>query len=162
MRRRRARAVVAWSLTIGVTWVVAASAQERQAPAMPALPMWTPGGPVVPPMASVPWATPNAFAAQRGERRTESIDLSFADPSKPGAFVVNLFSGSIRVKAANRKDVGIRITHSGRTSLLPRKPEPPPAGMRRLTPPSFPETVVGERESGNQNRPAPDEPDRGG
>lgn len=116
-------------------------------PAVPAAPTWTPGRrvPVTPAM---PWTgvwmdrngvayqgTPGAFVGSSGgERRTESTDMPFADPSKPGTLVVDLFSGSIRVKAANRKDVGIRITHAGRASLLPRQAEPPPAGMRRLTP----------------------------
>jgi hypothetical protein len=118
-------------------------------PAPPAWQTWIPAVPA-PPAPPAAWAgtwfdrdgfayqgTPGVYAGQRaGERRTESTDLPFADPSKPGALVVNLFSGSIRVKAAKRDDVGIRITHAGRGSLLPRKPEPPPAGMRRLTPSS--------------------------
>jgi hypothetical protein len=114
-------------------------------PAPPAAPLWTPGVPLdlqaVVPWAGVwmdrnglahPW---NAYAAQQpGERRVETMDAPFPDPTRPGSIVVQLLSGSIRVKAANRKDVGIRVSHSGRQSVLPRKPEPPPAGMRRLTP----------------------------
>ena len=176
MGRRKAGSVVAWSLTIGLMCGVAASAQERQsgqggppAPAAPAPPApsalqtWIPAVPV-PPAPPAVWAgiwidrngfayqgAPGVYAGQRaGERRTESTDLPFADPSKPGALVVNLFSGSIRVKAANREDVGIRITHAERGSLLPRKPEPPPAGMRRLTP-SVQGAVPGDGElQGNQ------------
>jgi hypothetical protein len=115
--------------------------------APPAPPTWTPGVPLDF-QTSLPWAgtwmdrngfaypwTLGAFAGQQvGERQVETMDLPFVDPSRPGALVVKILSGSIRVKAANRKDVGIRVTHTGARSLLPRKPEPPPAGMRRLTP----------------------------
>ena len=160
MRRRNPGSVAAWSLAVAVTCGVAASAQERQsgqggppapaAPAPPAPPAAWPGIWLDRDGVAYQGAS-GVYAGQRtGERRTESTDLTFADPSKPGALIVNLVSGSIRVKAANRKDVGLRISHAGRASLLPRKPEPPPAGMRRLTP-SFPAAVPGDGDvQGNQ------------
>jgi len=50
---------------------------------------------------------------------------------------------------ANRKDVGVRASRVGRVNMLPPKPEPPPAGMRRLTPAAESALAAGDAQ-GNQ------------
>jgi hypothetical protein len=77
--------------------------------------------------------------AGRGERaappqaETEEV-VAFSDPSRPGTINVRLFGGSITVKGSARRDVRVRMTYRGLGRPSTRIQEPPPPGMRRLTP----------------------------
>lgn len=82
-------------------------------------------------------ASPFAYQAtgdRTGTPRVESQEVAFSDPSRPGTVQVNLFAGSVTVKGSNRRNVVVRVTHRGRESAFERDADPPPPGMRRLTP----------------------------
>jgi hypothetical protein len=86
------------------------------------------------------WMTARPFAYQgRGDRQappqaeTEEV-VAFSDASRPGTIDVRLFGGSITVKGSARRDVRVRMTYRGQVPASVRKQEPPPPGMRRLTP----------------------------
>lgn len=78
----------------------------------------------------------SAAAASAAAAQTQGGDqvvVPLTDPSRPAVLTVSAFAGNIVVRGTNRRDVLVRSS-GRRDSRGRRQPEPPPPGMRRLTP----------------------------
>lgn len=67
------------------------------------------------------------------QQNPERVTVPLSDPSKPGTVKVSVMSGTITVKAANRKDVLVETR--GRSTIPAPPPGDAPPGLKRLTQP---------------------------
>jgi hypothetical protein len=76
-----------------------------------------------------------ASAAGAQTPRGDEVIVPLSDPTRPAVLTVSAFSGNVVVRGTSRRDVLVRSSDNGRrTPRRGRQPEPPPPGMRRLTP----------------------------
>jgi hypothetical protein len=80
-------------------------------------------------LAAICVAAPAAAIVQT--QSANQVIVPLTDPSRPAVLSVSAFGGSILVRGVNRRDVMVRSSENGRGR---RQSEPPPAGLRRLTP----------------------------
>jgi hypothetical protein len=78
------------------------------------------------------------FALAQGN--TNRVSVPFSDPSRPGTVRINVFQGSLTVRASTGKEVVVTTddpivtTREGRETTVPPRPET--VGLRRLSQPS--------------------------
>jgi hypothetical protein len=73
-------------------------------------------------------------AAGAQAARGNEVIVPLSDPSRPAVLTVSAFGGDIVVRGTNRRDVMVRSSDARRTARGRRQSEPPPPGLRRLTP----------------------------
>jgi hypothetical protein len=73
-------------------------------------------------------------AATAQAQGPDEVVVPLTDPSRPAVLTVSVFGGDIVVRGTNRRDVMVRSSEARRSGRGRRQPEPPPPGMRRLTP----------------------------
>ena len=75
-----------------------------------------------------------ASAAGGQTPRGNEVVVPLTDPSRPAVLTVSAFGGDIVIRGTNRRDVLVRSSDARRSARGRRQPEPPPPGLRRLTP----------------------------
>jgi DUF4097 and DUF4098 domain-containing protein YvlB len=75
-------------------------------------------------------------APAAGQNQPERVTVPFSDPSRVGTVSVRLFSGSLTIHGADRRDVSVTSTRFDRSDRRARDNDSSAAGMRRLTSPS--------------------------
>jgi len=88
---------------------------------------------VVSPLVFVLSAALASWSAAQTQNGDEVV-VPLTDPSRPAMVTVSAFGGHIVVRGTNRKDVLVRRSGGGGLTGRGRQPDPPPPGLRRLTP----------------------------